>query len=315
LESLEGEDARDVVVVNNGSVGPEIEAAGRFDRVTVLSPGANVGFAAGCNFGARRAEGDVLVFLNPDTVVAPGAIHQLALALSSSGIGIAMPRLRLLAEPKLLNSGGNVVHVTGLAWAGAYRLPADDLAEVRDVPFASGAALAIRADTLRELGGFTDELFMYHEDLELSWRAHLRGLRVVVTPRADVYHEYEFGRQARKHYFLERNRLVFVLSAFSPRLLLVLAPVLVSAEVGLTLVALRDGWLKSKLAAWAWCARNSSWLVRHRRETQQLRRVPDRELAELLTPVFDPGMIDVPRFVKGLNPLLGAYWRIGRKAL
>jgi GT2 family glycosyltransferase len=315
LESLQGEDVRDVVVVNNGSAGPEIEAAGLFDRVTVLSPGANVGFAAGCNFGARRVEGDVLVFLNPDTVVAPGAIHQLALALSPSEVGIAMPRLRLLAEPELLNSGGNIVHVTGIAWAGGYRLPADELTEVRDVPFATGAVLAVRSKTFRELGGFTEELFMYHEDLELSWRAHLAGLRVVVTPRADVYHDYEYGRHERKYYLLERNRLVFVLSAYSGRMLLTLAPLLLSAELGLVLASLRGGWFRSKLAAWAWCAGHAGWLAQHRRETQRLRRVKDRDLACFLTPVFDPQMIDVPSVLKAMNPLVTAYWRITRRAL
>ena len=67
--------------------------------------------------------------------------------------------------------------------------------------------MAIRAETFRELGGFAEELFMYHEDLELGWRAHLAGLHVVVDPGADVFHEYEFGRNPRKNYFIERNRL------------------------------------------------------------------------------------------------------------
>lgn len=315
LESLAGEELLEVVVVDNGSGGAEIDAARRFDRVEVASPGRNVGFAAGCNLGARRASGEVLVFLNPDTVVAPGAIRELARTLADPGVGVAMPRLRLLDEPELLNSGGNAVHVTGLAWAGGFRLPAEQIVEVRDVPFATGAALAIRARTFWGLGGFTEELFMYHEDLELSWRAHLEGLRVVVTPRADVYHEYDYGRHARKYFFLERNRLVFVLSAYSGRLLLALAPVLASAELGLFLVALRGGWFRSKLAAWAWCGRNVSWLVAHRRETQRLRRVPDRELAGFLTPVFDPAMIEVPAAFRALNPLLAAYWRVARRAL
>ena len=73
----------------------------------------------------------------------------------------------------------------------------------------------MRASTFAELGGFTDELFLYGEDLELAWRARMKGLRVVMNPRADVFHAYEFSRNVSKRYFLERNRLVFVLSAFS----------------------------------------------------------------------------------------------------
>ena len=82
--------------------------------------------------------------------------------------------------------------------------------------------MAIRAETFRALGGFAEELFMYLEDLELGWRAHLAGYRVVVDPGADVFHEYEFGRNPRKSYFLERNRLIFCLSAYSGRQLLLL---------------------------------------------------------------------------------------------
>jgi GT2 family glycosyltransferase len=315
LESLQGEDVDEVVVVDNGCGGPEVQAAQGLDRVKVLSPGKNLGFAAGCNLGARYANGKTLVFLNPDTVVASGAIRELAAALNLPQVAIVMPRLRVLQEPELLNSGGNVVHVTGLAWAGGYGRPADEVDEVRDVPFATGAAFAVRARTFWELGAFTEELFMYHEDLELSWRARLKGLRVVVTPRADVYHDYEFGRHPRKYYFLERNRLVFVLSAFSPRLLLVLAPVLVSAELGLVLVALRGGWLRNKVAAWAWCAQNASWLVAHRRELQGLRQVPDRELAQFLTPVIDAAMIEAPAVLGAFNPLVKAYWGLARRAL
>ena len=317
LESLAaaGDAVLEVVVVNNGRSGSEIEEAERRPHVRLVSPGRNLGFAAGCNVGASHARGAVLLFLNPDTVVAPDAVDALAAALGDRSVGIAMPRLRLLDEPGLLNSAGNVVHVSGLAWPGGYRLPADEVRELRDVPYASGAALAVRRDVFEELGGFTDELFLYQEDLELSWKARMRGLRVVLDPRADVYHEYAYALDPEKLYFLERNRLVFVLSAFSARLLLVAAPVLVSVELAMPLLAWRQGWLGKKAAGWAWCVRNARWLARHRRATQRLRRVPDRELAEHLTPVLDPAMVAVPRAVQALNPLVARYWSLARRVL
>jgi len=61
--------------------------------------------------------------------------------------------------------------------------------------------------------------------------------------------------------------------------------------------------------------RNGRKLFRRRRETQRGRLVQDRDLAWLLTTVVDPGMLKVPRFVKALNPLLGAYWTLVRHAL
>jgi GT2 family glycosyltransferase len=175
--------------------------------------------------------------------------------------------------------------------------------------------MAIRADLFHELGGFTDELFMYQEDLELAWRARLRGLRIVLVPEADVYHEYEYGRNPAKHYLLERNRLIFVLSAYSGRLLLLLGPVLVSTEAAMLALALKQRWARDKVAGWGWCLRRARWLRRRRRQTQALRRVPDRELAPLLTPLIDPAMIRVPGVIAAVNPLLKSYWSLVRRAL
>jgi GT2 family glycosyltransferase len=156
---------------------------------------------------------------------------------------------------------------------------------------------------------------MYLEDAELGWRARLRGLRVVVEPAADVYHEYEFGRHVRKRALLERNRLIFVGSSYSFRLLILLAPVLVAAELGMLGVAARQQWLRGKLGGWWWCARHVRWLLRHRRATQRLRQVPDRELAGYLTAVLDPSMMALPRGAAAANRVMRPYWALVKKAL
>ncbi len=63
---------------------------------------------------------------------------------------------------------------------------------------------------------------------------------------------------------------MFVLSSFSPRLLLLLAPVLASVEIGMLALALKEGWARDKVRGWGWLIRNAGWLRRHRRETQKL---------------------------------------------
>jgi GT2 family glycosyltransferase len=304
------EDAVDVVVVNNGARGLEIEDAERREGVRVVESERNGGFGAGCNRGAASTDADVLVFLNPDTVAQPGAVAALLRRLEDRGVGVAQARLRLLRQPELLNSSGNVLHVSGLAWPGGYEDPADELTQPREIAYASGAALAIRAELFHELGGFAEELFLYQEDLELCWRVRLRGLAIVVEPEADVLHDYVLDRSdRRKEYYLERNRLVFVLTAYSARLLLLLAPVLVAVELGIALLALRQGWLREKAGGWAWLAGNRSWLDGRRRETQALRRVSDRQLARFLTPVLDPRMLELPPGIGALNGLVSAWWR------
>jgi GT2 family glycosyltransferase len=312
---LEEGGEHELIVVNNGERTPEIDEAAVLPGVTVLESGENLGYAGGSSYGAERASGDALLFLNPDTTVAPGAVAQLLAALDDDSVAIAMGKLRRMDRPELINSAGCVIHIAGLAWSDGYDEPVESLTERREITYANGSVLAIRADLFRSLGGFTPELFIYHEDLELGWRARMRGYRVVLEPSADVFHEYEYGRNVRKNYFMERNRLIFVGSAYSLRMLLVLLPVLVAAEAGLVFVSWRQGWLRDKVEGWAWCARNAGWLVRHRRRLQAERTVPDRELAPHLTAWIDPKMVPVPPFVARTNPLVSGYWKLARRLL
>lgn len=316
LESLShSEPQPEVIVVNNGDRGPEILEAEELGFVRVIEPGENLGFAGGCDLGAEHATGEVLAFLNPDTTVTPGTVAALARAVEGPAVGIAMGRLRLLDRPDTLNSAGCAIHISGLAWSDGYGDPVSSLESPREITYANGSAMAIRAALFRELGGFTSELFIYHEDLELGWRVRMRGLRVVVEPSADVFHDYEFGRNPTKNYYMERNRLIFVSSAYSGRLLLLLSPLLVATEVALAGLALRQGWFRDKAAGWKWVAKNRRWLLQHRRKLQQARTVPDRELAPYLTSVIDPRMIPLSRAIKLVNPLLSAYWAVARRLL
>jgi GT2 family glycosyltransferase len=252
-----------------------------------------------------------VVFLNPDTVARPGALRAMAAALGDPEVGAVQARLRLLDRPDLLNSAGNALHVSGLAWPGGYGEPADSLAARRDIAYASGAAFAMRTATFRELGGFTEELFLYQEDLELSWRAWQRGLRVIVEPAADVLHDYVLERPGRrKEYFLERNRLVFVLTAYSARLLALAAPVLLLVELGIVVVAAKEGWLREKAAGWRWLVRERAWLRARRRLLQQERRVPDRQLARLFAPEIRLQMREPPPGLGALNRVVAAGWRL-----
>jgi hypothetical protein len=91
--------------------------------------------------------------------------------------------------------------------------------------------------------------------------------------------------------------------------------VLVATELAMAAHAARQGWLREKLRGWAWVVGHARWLARHRRATQRLRRVPDRELAGLLTPTLSPAMIDLPAGAGAANRAVEAYWRLVRRAL
>jgi GT2 family glycosyltransferase len=221
----------------------------------------------------------------------------------------------LLSDPEKLNSRGAAIHIAGLGWSAGHGEPAATVTEPREIPYANGSVLAMRRELFEQLGGFTEELFLYHEDLELGWRARMQGRRNVLNPAADVLHEYEHERNPEKYYFMERNRLVFVASAYSGRLLLLLAPVLLLAEVGLTVVSLREGWFRAKVRGWRWIGGNARWILGHRRRLQAARTVRDRDLAAQLTPILDPAMIELPKAVRFVNPVLAGYWALVRRLL
>jgi GT2 family glycosyltransferase len=315
LDSTLADGAGEIVLVNNGKRGPEIEYAATLPRVRVVSSDANLGFGGGCNLAASMATGDVLVFLNPDTVVVPGALGALAALARQPDVGIASARLRLKSDPGLLNSAGSAIHLTGLGWATGLRDPAERVSETTEVAAASGAAMAIRRSVFENLGGFREEYFLYQEDVELSWRVHQHGLRVLITPSADVLHDYEFSRNVDKFALVERNRLQFVLTAYSGRLLLVLAPALIGYEIAIVAHATRHGWLPGKARGWWWCWRHRQLLRRRRRETADLRRVPDAELVRRLTAVVEDTPIPMPDYTRWANVVLGWYWKRARRLL
>jgi hypothetical protein len=80
-------------------------------------------------------------------------------------------------------------------------------------------------------------------------------------------------------------------------------------------VAAKNRWLGRKLGGWWWCLSHGRWLARHRRATQDLRRVPDRELARFLVPSLDPRMIQLSRMISPANAIMRAYWSFVRGLL
>src|SRR6476659_10881287 len=91
----------------------------------VIDAGANLGFAAGCNRGASAASGELLLFLNPDAVVAPGFREAIERPLAGGRGWAAWQGLVTAEAGKVVNTSGGVVHFTGIAWAGGAGDPLD----------------------------------------------------------------------------------------------------------------------------------------------------------------------------------------------
>lgn len=303
----------EVVVVDNGCTDGAVERLRDVDRVTVLEPGANVGFAEGCNLGAGLIRAPVVAFVNPDAIVEPTALRALVDALDAPDVGIATCSLRLADRPELLNSAGNEIHFLGLSWSGSFERPASERDEPCDVIAASGAGMAVRRDLWEELGGFVPEFFAYQEDAELSLRSWISGHRVVFVPDAVVVHRYEFSRSPTKFFLLDRNRLLFVLTVYSRRLLLLLAPGLILQEVAMFLVAAVQGWLPHRLRAVAWVIRERSFIADRRRTVAKNRGRSDSVVAPMMARYVQPGNHPLPRWaVVAQTPLAGWWWVVRR---
>ncbi|MCU1606263.1 MAG: glycosyl transferase family 2 [Modestobacter sp.] len=307
--------AAQVVVVDNGCTSPSLDPLRVRPGVTLLEPGTNTGFTGGCNLGAAATDAEFLAFINSDALVEPGALAALVAVAGRSEVGLASASLRLAATPELLNTDGNPVHVLGLSWAGHLGEPASSYATEKTITSATGAAVAVRREVWKALGGFTEKFFAYCEDADLSLRCWQQGWDVVYVPDAVVLHHYEFGRNPAKFYLLERNRLAMVLSLYQGRTLLLLAPVLLAFEMAMCAVAAAGGWLPAKLRGYRWLVRERRWLIDHRRAVQQVRRRSDRQLAHLMTARFDQSVLPLPVGGALLNRAMTDYWALVRRLL
>jgi len=291
----------EVIVVDHGP-GHPTTALGL--DATVLTPAANLGFAGGAALGARSTNADWILFLNPDAVAAPDCLERL---LEATDAGTGLVGAQVLLPDGRVNAGDNPVHLIGIAWAGRYLEPRED-GRPRGVASVSGAAMFARRTALEAIGGITERYFLYHEDVDLSWRMRLAGWDVRFQPQATVTHDYAFDKGARKWFYLERNRAWTVLSCYSGRSLILLAPLLIASEAAIVLKARREDWWPEKRAAWAAVWKDRRALLARRRAVQATRRAGDREILTRMTADLDTALLDGPA-PRGSGVVLRAYRR------
>jgi GT2 family glycosyltransferase len=310
-----GEGDQLIVVDNDSSDATPAAVRELAPAARVVEAGGNLGFAAGCNAGGAVASGELLVILNPDAAPRPGWGEAIRRPWLQDRGWAAWQALVADAGGAEINSAGNPIHFTGIVWAGGHGRPLAEAPPAGEVPVLSGACLAIPLATWRRLGGFPENFFLYHEDVDLSLRLRLGGGTLGIEPAAVVDHDYEFGAREHKWRWLERNRLAFLVRAFPGPLLLLLAPVLLATELALLAVATAGGWGRQKLAANLEFLRWLPRLLRERRQVQAASTVTPAELASWLTPDLDSPFISPLARSLPARLLLRTYWRLVRLLL
>jgi N-acetylglucosaminyl-diphospho-decaprenol L-rhamnosyltransferase len=310
-----GEDDELIVVENKPGDGSAELVGELAPRARVVPMGRNTGFAGGCNAGAEAASGDLLVILNPDAAPQPGFGEAIRRPWEEGRGWGAWQALVADGGGRCVNSAGNPIHFTGIVWAGGHGRPLSEAPAPGEVAVASGACLAIPLARWRAVGGFPEEFFMYHEDVDISVRLRAEGHAVGIEPTAVVAHDYEFGANEQKWFWLERNRLAFIVRTYPGALLLLLAPALLATELALLLVSATGGWGKEKLRANLAFLRWLPRLLRERREIQQRRTIGAREFAAMLTPYLDSDLISPLARSLPARLALRSYWRLVRLLL
>jgi GT2 family glycosyltransferase len=256
----------------------------------------DVGYAGACNVGAKIAieRGcDFMYLLNQDATVHPDFLQEAIATAAHRPKAAFIQSLMLIGQNQnLVNSMGNQYHFLGYGYSGGYgwsRARAEaTLAEEapktgNEIPYCSGGALLVRLDFVRQYGLYDAPFYMYHEDTDATFQARLRGHHVIIEPKSIVYHYYEFSKNLKKFYWIERNRYMILLTYYKVATLLLLALPFFVVEIGTFFLSLYAGWWKERVRAWVFFWRPSTWawVWRRRRRVMRERMVGDRELLRL----------------------------------
>lgn len=310
-----------VVVVDNASSDGSAEfLASTYPQITLVTLPTNTGFTGGNNVGfdlIRKQMPHVrfVALLNQDTIVGEGWLG--ALLEAAGGPDVASVQAKLLFHPEttLLNSAGNKSHYLGFGFVSAYReKDAPQHNQMRDIAFASGAAMLVRIDAIAREQLFDPAYFAYLEDAELGWYLRITGRRNLYCPASVVYHRYHFSRNPQLYYRLESNRWRLLLAYYRWPTLALILPAVLMMEGGLFFYFLRAGAMRQKLRSWGVLG-DMSEILRWRRMVQAQRKLSDRQLTRPFIAAADFAEVRNPLLTYVGNPLLTLYWRLARLLL
>jgi len=218
--------AQEVVVVDNASHADQFEPLiARFEshpRVSVIRSAENLGFAAGCNQGAELSTQPLIMFLNPDCVIGPGALARLCEAIQHHPrAGMAGG---LLTYPDGGEQGGgrravptpwrSFVRAFGLARLSRYwpSLFNDFHLHFQPLPQApiqveaiSGACMLVKRDAIDDFGLMDEGYFLHCEDLDLCMRARAHDWQILFVPDAPIVH-HKGGCSREQPIFVEWHK-------------------------------------------------------------------------------------------------------------
>jgi GT2 family glycosyltransferase len=286
LTALRRQSFRDfeTILVDNGSEDGSAEyVRAQFPEVNLLELRENRGFTGGNIAGWEKSRGELIVLLNNDTEAAPGwlgEIHKASKEFPKAGSFAS--KMIYFDERKRIDNCGFAVTRAGLTIdLGRGEEDGPAWAEPRQVFGGCGGAVTYRRSMLEDVGFLDDDFFMTYEDVDLSFRAQLRGYECVFLPGAIVYHRYRATmakHPARQVYFSQRNVEFVFLKNMPLGIMLRAVPQRMLYEFGGGVYFFKMGaggvFLKSKMDA----IRQLPAVLRKRKQIQSRRTVTSGQL-------------------------------------
>jgi GT2 family glycosyltransferase len=314
-----------VICIDNASTDGTIDVIrALYPETDIVTNEINLGYAGAYRQMLRRVfmeDFDAAVLINSDVIVDTDWLSELVRsAYADESIAIAQPKIFLWDNKgnNLANTFGNKIHFLGFGFCGHYRQIDDpSYAEDLDIASASGACMLIKKNAYLDIGELDDKFFAYVEDQDLSWRAKMKGYRIILSAKSIIWHKYVFHETRRnpyKFYLIERNRLYFILKNYSLKTMLLLFPAFLVMECGVILHSVTQGYFRAKMAGYFVFIRNFRPLLAGRRDIQRKRRLSDKMLFNEIDPVIAFDEIESP-LLNLANLFLKGYYKCIKKII
>jgi GT2 family glycosyltransferase len=187
----------EIVVIDTGSVLKGVleyyDSISKNPRIKIYNYDKKFNYSAVNNFGAKKASGEILVFLNDDTeVITSDWLEEMIGWVEQNKIGIV--GAKLLKPNGTIQHAGVILGLSGFAghpFAGAYERtdgPFGSTEWYRDYLAVTGACMMIRKKVFEEIGEFNESFLLNGSDVELCLRARMKGYRIMYTPFANLLH-------------------------------------------------------------------------------------------------------------------------------
>jgi GT2 family glycosyltransferase len=209
-----------VIVADNGSTdGTQAAVRAEYPEVMLVENGRNLGYAEGNNAAIRRAlelDADYVMLLNNDTEVERAMLRELiAVGEANPDVGIVGPLIYYHADRQRIWSAGARIdwHLAEVILLRKDELDAPGEHEPTQVPFIGGCALCAKRAAIERVGLIDPRFFIYYEELDWCERMRRAGFRLLLVPRAKVWHKVSraFGQASpTTTYYMTRNRLLFL---------------------------------------------------------------------------------------------------------